>query len=356
LQKAKSTGARQYERDAHYLLFQLNEKLHKSDSAYAHLKLFTSLNNAIGIDMSARKLALFKTINEREQAQLKIDLLNRQKLLQEEEIKRTSNEKTFLLIGVIVITLLFIMLARNILLKKSNAEQMRQIAENELNIQKLQSKKMLSELEMQVLRSQMNPHFIFNSLNSIDRFILQNNKAAATAYLSKFSRLVRMILQNSQNELISIEQELESLKLYLELEWLRFDGRFNYSINIDKRVDLSMLKVPPLIIQPFVENAIWHGLMPKETKGKVAIELSLANDFIHVKITDDGVGRNKLQATQNHQTNSHRSMGVSITSQRIKMLYTSAVQISPVNIVDLINENGSPAGTEVNIQIPIVYD
>ena len=353
---ATQTGARQYERDAHLLLYQLFGQLNKSDSAYAHLKMYTLLNNAIGIDISARKLALLKIINERGQAQLKIDLLNREKQLQQEEIKRASQQKTFLLIGVIVIALLFVVLIRNILLKKKNAEHLRQIAENELNIQELQSKKMLGELEMQVLRTQMNPHFIFNSLNSIDRFILQNNRADATAYLTKFSRLVRMILQNSQSALITIEQELESLKLYLELESLRFDGRFNYKIKTDQSIDLSMLKVPPLIIQPFVENAVWHGLMPKETTGNVEIYLSQTDDFLLVKITDDGVGRIKALSPQNNETNGHRSMGLNITSQRIKMLHSTGILHNPVNIVDLIDANGLPAGTQVNITLPIVYD
>ena len=356
LRDATQTSARQYERDAHFLLYQLFGQLNKSDSAYTHLKTYTLLNNAIGIDISARKLALFKIINEREQAQLKIDLLSREKQLQQEEIRRASQQKTFLLIGVLILALLFVVLIRNILLKKKNAEHLRQIAENELNIQKLQSKKMLGELEMQVLRTQMNPHFIFNSLNSIDRFILQNNRADATAYLTKFSRLVRMILQNSKSSLITIEQELISLELYLELESLRFDGRFNYKIKIDQAIDLSMLKIPPLIIQPFVENAVWHGLMPKETTGNVEIELSQEDDFLLVRITDDGVGRIKPVSSQHHETNGHRSMGLNITSERINMLYTSGVHHNPVNIIDLVDTNGLPAGTQVNIILPVLYD
>ncbi len=356
LLNASQAGAKQYERDAHLLLYQLFGQLNKTDSAYTHLKMFTLLNNAIGIDISARKLALFKIINEREQAQLKIDLLNREKQLQQEEIKRASQQKTFLLIGVIVVALLFVVLTRNILLKKKNAEHLRQIAENDLNIQKLQNKKMVGELEMQVLRTQMNPHFIFNSLNSIDRFILQNNKADATAYLTKFSRLVRMILQNSQSPLITVEQELESLSLYLELESLRFDGRFNYEIKIDPAIDLSMLRIPPLIIQPFVENAVWHGLMPKESTGNVEIELLQEDDFLLVKITDDGVGRIKSTPSQNNETNGHHSMGINITSQRIKILHSTDLLHNPVNIVDLVDANGLPAGTQVNIKLPMVYD
>ena len=134
-------------------------------------------------------------------------------------------------------------------------------------------KRKTTELEMQALRAQMNPHFIFNSLNSINRFILQNNKAQASEYLTKFSRLIRLILQNSQAALIPLESELESLQLYLELESLRFDHHFAFNIKVDHDLDISSIKVPPLIIQPYAENAIWHGLMHKEEKGHLEIEL-----------------------------------------------------------------------------------
>lgn len=131
---------------------------------------------------------------------------------------------------------------------------------------KIRMKHKASELEMQALRAQMNPHFIFNSLNSINMFILENNKLQASEYLSKFSRLVRLILQNSQEAFIPLESELEALQLYLELESLRFENKFEYKIAVDDEVDTTVLKVPPLIIQPYVENAIWHGLMHKKKK------------------------------------------------------------------------------------------
>ena len=142
----------------------------------------------------------------------------------------------------------------------NNSEKERQVAE---------LKQKATELEMQALRAQMNPHFIFNSLNSINRFILQNDRAQASEYLTKFSKLVRMILQNSQASLIPLESELESLELYLNLEAVRFNYHFDYKISVPKDLDISALQVPPLILQPYVENAIWHGLMHKEEKGPI---------------------------------------------------------------------------------------
>jgi len=162
-------------------------------------------------------------------------------------------------------------------------------SEKEKQVAELQQQK--SELEMQALRAQMNPHFIFNSLNSINRFILQNNKAQASEYLTKFSKLVRMILQNSQASLITLESELESLELYLNLEALRFDYHFDYKISVPKNLDISALQVPPLILQPYVENAIWHGLMHKEEKGQLDVEVSEEYNHLNFRITDNGIGR-----------------------------------------------------------------
>jgi tetratricopeptide (TPR) repeat protein len=186
LANAETTGARQYARDAHYLMYELFGASNKMDSAYVHLKQYSILNNAIGIDVSARNLAFFKASAQLEQAGLKIDLLNRQKQLQDEEIRQAHQQKLYLLLGVAVLAIMFIILGRNFFLKKRSAEHLRRLAENELEIEKLQHTKKLSELEMQVLRVQMNPHFIFNSLNSINRFILRNNKADASEYLTKF--------------------------------------------------------------------------------------------------------------------------------------------------------------------------
>ncbi|QDK79869.1 tetratricopeptide repeat protein [Spirosoma sp. KCTC 42546] len=353
---AEESGAKQYMRDAHYLLFQLFEDLNQENRAYLHLKRYTTLNNEIGIDLSVRKLAFYKTSYEREQAQLKITLLNQQKQLQQEELKQTAQQRQFLFIGLLAIALIGIVLIRNTLLKRREEKHLRELAETELRIQKLETKKQLGELEMQVLRTQMNPHFLFNSLNSINRFILQNNKSQASLYLTKFSRLVRMILQNSQNKLITLEQELESLKLYLSLESLRFDDHFSYTITIEEELDAEALKVPPLIIQPYVENAVWHGLMHKEEKGQMNIDVSSDKGFIYIKILDNGIGRQKSTTLQESIDETHKPMGLGITSERIALLQESVSKDSVVVINDLIDSNGTPCGTEVILQLPELYD
>ena len=235
--------------------------------------------------------------------------------------------------------------------------------ENDLKLQHLESEKTraefeqhASQLEMQALRAQMNPHFIFNSLNSINRFILQNNKSQASEYLTKFSRLVRLILQNSQQGLISLESELESLQLYLELEAVRFDHHFEFKINVDDDLDISSVKVPPLIIQPYTENAIWHGLMHKEEKGHLSIDIEQSNDELLLKITDDGIGRKQAAILAGKSTTRHKSMGLKITADRIAMLQRLNRNESPVTINDLVHADGSAAGTEVAIKMPLMNE
>jgi ligand-binding sensor domain-containing protein len=231
-----------------------------------------------------------------------------------------------------------------------------QLEQSEKERQLAELKQKATELEMQALRAQMNPHFIFNSLNSINRFILQNNREQASEYLTKFSKLVRLILQNSQASLITLDSELESLQLYLNLEALRFNYHFDYKISVPKDMDISALQVPPLILQPYVENAIWHGLMHKEEKGNLDVEVSEEDNYLFFKITDNGIGREKAAALSSKSATKHKSMGLRITAHRIAIIQNSQTMGSPVTINDLVNADGSAAGTEVIIKMPVIYD
>ena len=238
----------------------------------------------------------------------------------------------------------------NLQLERSEKET--QLAEMRQNTAEL--KQQSAELEMQALRAQMNPHFIFNSLNSINRFILQNDRLQASEYLTKFSKLVRMILQNSQASLITLESELDALGLYLEMEALRFNYHFTYKISVPKDLDIEVLKVPPLIIQPYVENAIWHGLMHKEEKGQLDIEISEEGDHLYFKVTDNGIGRKRASELASKSATKHKSMGLKITAHRIAMMQHSGDEVSPVTINDLVEPDGTAAGTEVIIKMPVL--
>ena len=213
----------------------------------------------------------------------------------------------------------------------------------------------LGETQMSALRAQMNPHFIFNCLNSIENFVIKNDTYRASTYLNDFARLIRLILQNSRLRSVPLQDEMEALELYLQMESLRFTDRFNYEIVIEESVDVNSIEIPPMLIQPYVENAIWHGLMHKETPGNLKVNLSCRNEMLECVIQDDGVGRKRaLQIKEQKQRQrKKKSMGMSITQDRIKMLNSLHNTNTEVRIIDLHNDDGDALGTRVEISIAV---
>jgi len=212
-------------------------------------------------------------------------------------------------------------------------------------------KKML-ETEMSSLRAQMNPHFIFNSLNSINKYILMADRDTASFYLTKFSKLIRLILENSNKARISLEQELTALKHYIDMELLRFDHSFSYNIEIAEGVDPLYIQFPPLIIQPYVENSIWHGFPRKGTFGKITITIKkVASDMLVITIEDNGVGRNFKKATLD--SSRKKKHGLKITQDRLSILSREG-HPSSVEIIDLKNERDEATGTKVLIRLSLI--
>jgi len=360
---AQKTEASHYIKNAYQLLWEIYDKRKDSAMAYNYYLKYTELKDSAITDTYRRKLAVINELTKEKEQQAQIAALNKDNKLKESSIRKNAVIRNILIGCVVVLFALGFGVYGIIDLKRKNEKLERARLHHSWEIEKIENEKKQSdfqtkafELEMLALRTQMNPHFIFNSLNSINRFILQNNRAQASEYLIKFSRLMRMILQNSQNSLITLESELESLELYLEMESLRFDYHFNYKISIPNDLDISVLKVPPLIIQPYVENAIWHGLMHKEEKGELDIEVSQESDHLFFKITDDGIGRKKAAELASKSATKHKSMGLRITADRIAMMQSSKGNESPITINDLINADGTAAGTEVIIKMPVIYD
>ncbi|WP_345241744.1 two-component regulator propeller domain-containing protein [Nibrella saemangeumensis] len=219
--------------------------------------------------------------------------------------------------------------------------------------QKAQFSKKLSEMEMQALRAQMNPHFIFNSLNSINRFIMKNEAEAASDYLSKFSKLIRLILQNSNAPGVTLENELNALQLYLELESLRFEKKFSFQIHCASGVELAYLEIPPLLIQPYVENAIWHGLMHKQGSGHIDISVACERDWLLCTVQDDGIGRQRAAELKSQSVTRNKSLGMTITAHRLALLNQGAERQTAVEVVDLVDSLGEPCGTRVQLKIPV---
>jgi ligand-binding sensor domain-containing protein len=212
----------------------------------------------------------------------------------------------------------------------------------------------MSKIELKALRSQMNPHFIFNSLNSIQHYIFHSKTDEAIKYLSKFARLVRIILNNSDKPTVTVEEDIEALKLYLELEQMRFEGKFEYELIIDPSVDTDYDVMPPMLMQPYVENAILHGLNPSPKKGKLNIHLSAKNNFLICTITDNGIGREKSAEIKHTMPKSkHKSLGMKITEDRLKILNEINNSQLSVTITDL-REGNESKGTQVQLFIPLI--
>lgn len=214
---------------------------------------------------------------------------------------------------------------------------------------KHRAEKQLLELERQTLRLQMNPHFIFNTLNSIQNYILKNDVDKSIGYLSKFSKLMRMMLTFSKEQAVSLEDEIFMLNAYLDLENLRHQQGFDFSIGVDKSVDTEFISIPPMLIQPFVENAVIHGLLPlTERKGVLKIKIEMDNDFVLVTIKDNGVGR-KHASSQREQ--GHKPSGMLITQKRLELINKTPENQSNIEVIDLVDDEGNPLGTAFEIKI-----
>lgn len=211
--------------------------------------------------------------------------------------------------------------------------------------------KQIAESELKALRAQMNPHFMFNAINSIQTFVLLNDSKSAQKYLTKFSRLIRSVLENSKHETIPLSKEIETLSLYIELECLRASFSFDYDIKVNKAVHQDILQIPPMLLQPYIENAILHGIKPlKGKRGLLQIEFFYENSILKCVIDDNGVGRQRAAELKAKKKTSHQSMGMAVTQERLNVLSKSNLVETHVHIIDKF-ENDLALGTQVEISI-----
>jgi two-component system LytT family sensor kinase len=220
--------------------------------------------------------------------------------------------------------------------------------------QLMQHTKRVAETKLQALRMQMNPHFIFNSMNSINNFILQNNPEQASAFLTRFSRLMRQVMNNSRTEWVSLRDELKALQIYIELEQLRCDNKFSVLLNVGKSLDQDLVHIPPLIIQPYVENAIWHGLLhKKQGQPLLTIDCNRQDDRLIMHIHDNGIGRKAAAALSKKELTAHKSHGMQITEERLQIVNQVYHVDALVQISDLYDTAGQPAGTTVTLTMKL---
>ena len=323
---------------------QLQQQFLLKEQTEAQLNLLNKDNKIKDQQLQIKDQSLKEQSLLKEQSQSQLTLSDKENKLKDQRLKQQAFIRNALLAGLLLFILLGVFIFRNISLKRKNEK---------LAIGKTHSELMqkMSELEMQALRAQMNPHFIFNCLSSINRFILKNESKIASNYLTRFSRLMRMVLNNSQKPLIALDDELEMLELYLEMERLRFKNSFDYGITFLNKVESDNIFIPPLLLQPFCENAIWHGLMHKEGTGRLDIELSMQDNILNCIVTDNGVGREKAEEMKSKTAEKEKSMGLQITTERLALLNREKGLHTFYEIEDLKDNIGNAAGTKVTLKI-----
>jgi sensor histidine kinase YesM len=205
-------------------------------------------------------------------------------------------------------------------------------------------------LEQRLLRVQMNPHFMFNALAGLQVYIWKKDPKTANEYLASFSKLLRSILENSRQEFVPVEKEIETIKHYLKLQSYLHQDKFNYSVVVDEAIDMEYLQIPPMLTQPFIENSIEHGISARETKGNIEIRFTLEGDLIHVEVTDDGIGF-RLSAERKKER-SHESLAMKITMDRLSMLSKKYHRKFRFLAADILDDQRNIAGAKVSFDLP----
>ena len=307
------------------MVYQLNlgkENYRLAASIFMTGVIFENLLFSLGLGRKQRLL-----LEENKAAHEKIVLQYREN----EELRKTVQQK----------------LEENLRLLNKKSEQ------DELDKIKTKYEKELAELKILALRSQMNPHFIFNSLNSIKLYIINNEKENAVYYLNKFSKLIRKILDATRQNSISLAEELETMQLYVSIENIRFDGELEFEVEKDPQLFLEDIKLPSLILQPFLENAIWHGLpLASEKKLNIVIEEPEANK-VAIHIEDSGIGRQRSDEINTKKLHKRKSVGIKMTRERLNIFYRNYSNNYALKFEDLVHPNGEPAGTRVSLVLPL---
>jgi tetratricopeptide (TPR) repeat protein len=316
---------------AYQILIQIKEKQNQYQEAYIISKKFNRIKDKIANFQKRTEILDLQYQYQAKQKDDQIMLLSQENKIQGYKISRSK----WMLFSVIAVSVLLLFIL--ILIIRQN---------------RIRSGRKVAEIQQRLLRSQMNPHFIFNSLTSIQNFIVKHDEIKASVYLSRFSGLVRSILRNSQEEHITLEEEINTIKNYLELQKIRFPEKFDYTIKVDERLETESVRIPPMLAQPFIENAIEHGFRHKDSKGHIHIRLKFSEQNLIYEVEDDGIGREMAQEILQKQDKDHKSMATTITRERIKVLNKKTKKKITLEIIDLKDEEGNARGTRVNFKIP----
>lgn len=317
--------------DANMQLSNLNEKNGNIDLALKQYKKAVELDQTITNKENAQYVSGVRSEYETEKKNNKIKFLAKQNELA--NLKLEENKKT----AIVILSGLFVIVSGLFFFYRHN---------------QLKNEKKILTLEQDMLRSQMNPHFIFNSLNSIKLYIINNEKENAVYYLNKFSKLIRKILIASTEKEISLAEELETMALYMNIENIRFSNEIDYKHVVNGSVDINQIKVPSLVLQPFLENALWHGLSPKKDNKSIVLSVSkIIEDYVTISITDNGIGREASAKIKEKKLLKRKSVGIDLTKQRLENFSKNYTNSYRLNIEDLYEKNIA-TGTRVTIDIP----
>lgn len=327
LEESKASNLEEISVRAYHLLSNLFEVQNDYKKALFYNRKAEQLEKAIANESTVRYVndIIFRYDSEKKNHQ--IEML---------ELKLRKNESTLLITGVALALLggILYILYRQYQLKND--------------------KKLLT-LEQSMLRSQMNPHFLFNSLNSIKLYIINNEKKNAVHYLNKFSKLIRKILEASSLKEIPLAEELETIELYMNIENIRFSNEINFEIEVDNTIDVHTAKIPSLVLQPFLENALWHGLSPKEGEKNIWLKAGKTEEnFISISIIDNGIGRKAAEKIKLARVLKRKSVGIDITKERLANFSKDYQNTFSIDIIDLYETDGNAAGTQVTLYIPTI--
>ncbi len=323
---AKEIGVLDQTYHSEKLLSELYEALNDPKAALEHYKNYVQARDSIINETTSQKFAL---------AEVNYEYRKKEALLSEKN-KRQIQFVIFSILGALLLIALILVIYNRMQVKRQ-----------------LTLKKEVAEYEQKALHLQMNPHFVFNCLSSISSFIVQNGTDSALKYLSKFSKLMRLTLEYSKGSLIPIDKEIESLQNYLELEKLRFHDKFEFEIRSSERVEFNM-GLPPLLIQPFVENAILHGIVPKDGTGKIEVDFDVEKEQLICTIKDDGIGLSESKHLKENSVTAHKSMALGITKKRLEIMESITSKSAQIEITELQSEN-KKTGTKVVLRLPVQY-
>ena len=319
--------------------------------AYKYHLLYSEVKDSVLSEETAARLNELQTKYETGEKDKQIILLANEKKFQHQEAQRQATLKKAFIGALVLVGLLAMALAY---IFSQRLRNQRTLTLKNEEIKEVDFKRQMSELEMKALRAQINPHFLFNCMNSINSMILKGETERASSYLTKFSKLVRLILENAETAMVPLGSELALLESYIQLEELRFKGKINYNISVDESIEPESTYIPSMVLQPFVENAIWHGLMHKEEneKGNITVAIKENNDRLLCTIEDNGIGRERARQLGEQSVLKRKSMGMKITEDRLKLLNHGNAE-PVIFITDLKDNKDHSTGTRIEINIPI---